>query len=470
MTEKKSSILFNYMSLLLSGLVSQGMTLASFSILARNIDQNLFGAFNFDIALVSFALLPNAGLAFYATRIVATGAIPAAFLKNFTGLKFLIALAMFAVLTVIALVIPLDPARRTALLLIGTMLLWQAMSIDWFFFGKEQMLIVALCNLFQPLLFLLITLFLLKREFTFPQICFFYGTGFLVSTAAGYFVFKLKGYQSGGKLDWSQCMVMLQEGGVLGLSFIIAQTYVSLGTLMLNFMKGETVVALYSSANRIVAPINAVGILFTIAVFPVISRLFAQSDWRQLSAIRRLTTKLMISAILPIACVLIFKAEEIIRLLFGDTYANAADSLRILSITMIVIWICVGYSRFLTATGQNNKYLIAVSIAAMVNLVLNIILIPRFGAIGAAVATLAAELGSFFFMFGFAQKIRKNPFLPLIAKPVMATICMCVVLVFFKTNLVLCLIAAAAAYLVVFILLRGVSHDDLKLLLLLKYL
>jgi O-antigen/teichoic acid export membrane protein len=468
MTNKKSSIIFNYLSLLFSGMVGQGMTLAAFSILARHIDQSLFGALNFDIALISFALLPNAGLAFYATRIVASGNVPTTFVKSYTGLRFIIALAMYAVLVVIALVLPIDQTRRLGLLFIGAMLIWQSLYLDWFFNGKEQMLVTALCNLCQPLIFLLITLSLPVREIPFPLICLTYGAGFLVSTLVGYTIYKLMGYYSGGKFDWSQCKVILLEGGALGLAFIIAQTYVSLGTLMLNFMKGETAVALYSSAYRIVAPINAVGILFTIAVFPVVSRLFAQADWQRLSATMRLTTKLMISAILPIACILIVKAEDIIVLLFKEPYANAADSLRILSATMIIIWICAGYARFITAAGANKKYLIAVSTAALVNLVLNLLLIPRYGASGAAVATLAAEIGSFVCMFGFAQKIRKNPFLPLVIKPLIAGICMCAVLIFLKSNLFVEMIISVSVYALIFILLRGVDREDLKLLVLLK--
>ena len=468
MTNKKSSIIFNYLSLLFSGMVGQGMTLAAFSILARHIDQGLFGALNFDIALISFALLPNAGLAFYATRIVATGNVPAAFTKSYIGLRFIIALALYAALVVIAIVLPIDQTRRLGLLFIGAMLIWQSLYLDWFFNGKEQMLITALCNLCQPLIFLLITVSFPVREMPFPLICFTYGAGFLVSTLVGYIVYKLNGYHSGAKFDWSQCKVMLQEGGTLGLAFIIAQTYVSLGTLMLNFMKGETAVALYSSAYRIVAPINAVGILFTIAVFPVVSRLFAQTDWQQLSATMRLTTKLMISAILPISCILIVKAEDIIVLLFGDPYANAANSLRILSATMIIIWICAGYARFLTAAGANKKYLIAVSTAALVNLVLNFVLIPHYGASGAAAATLAAEIGSFICVFSFAQKIRKNPFLPLVVKPLIAGICMCAVLVLLKSNPFVGVAVSASVYGLIFILLRGVDRDDLRLLILLK--
>jgi O-antigen/teichoic acid export membrane protein len=468
MTNKKRSIIYNYLSLLFSGLVSQGMTLAAFSILASRIEQGLFGALNFDIALISFGLLPNAGLAFHATRIVAMGNMPTAFTKSYTGLRFIIALAMYAALVVILMVLPIDQPRCLGLLLIGAMLIWQSLYLDWFFNGKEQMLITALCNLCQPLIFLFVTVSLPVKEMSFPLICFAYGVGFLVSTLVGYVVYKMKGYHSGGRLDWSQCKSVLQDGGALGLAFVVAQTYASLGTLMLNFMKGETSVALYSSAFRIVAPINAVGVLFTLAVFPVISRSFAQADWLRLSAIMRLSTKLMVSAILPIACILIVKAEAVILILFGEPYANAANPLRILSATLVIIWICMGYARFLTAAGANGKYLVAVSAAALVNLVLNFLLIPRYGASGAAVATLIAEIGSFVCMFSFAQKIHKNPFLPLLVKPLIAGICMCAVLVFLKSNLFVCVIVSALVYVLIFILLRGVNRDDLTLLILLK--
>jgi stage V sporulation protein B len=133
----------------------------------------------------------------------------------------------------------------------------------------------------------------------------------------------------------------------------------------------------------------------------------------------------MASLVIPLATGGIILAKPIINLFFGHQYLNSVVAFQLLLLMIAIVWIITGYSRILLASGNQIAYARVSTIIAIINLILNFLLIPYYGLIGAAIATVLAEgLGSIFW-YRESRKIVQFPaakiyFLPLLASVPMA--------------------------------------------------
>ncbi len=160
-------------------------------------------------------------------------------------------------------------------------------------------------------------------------------------------------------------------------------------TFMLGVIKSDTEVGLYNVAHPmaqfIFAPLSAIILIYV----PVVSRLYAQNAMSEIRRNFAILTKWLCSATLPLFVILFLYPEAALSL-FGSNYTTASDALRILSVGAIV-------SNFLGPNGATfiamgePRFLMWVTLAtAVLNVGLNIALIPTMGIEGAAIASVAA--------------------------------------------------------------------------------
>ena len=85
-------------------------------------------------------------------------------------------------------------------------------------------------------------------------------------------------------------------------------------------------------------------------------------------------------------------SERFIPMFFGYEYLSVIPLLKISAVLIIVIGLGnVFGTQYMIAVGKNKEYTISVCAGAVVNFVLNLILIPKYSALGAVIATVSAE-------------------------------------------------------------------------------
>jgi O-antigen/teichoic acid export membrane protein len=94
----------------------------------------------------------------------------------------------------------------------------------------------------------------------------------------------------------------------------------------------------------------------------------------------------------PMVVTMFFFSRECITLILGDKFLPAVPAFEILSVVWGLMFMSVLFLRILTATNRQRLVPVCIGGALVVNLVLDLILIPRMGFIGAAYATLLAEI------------------------------------------------------------------------------
>ncbi len=156
--------------------------------------------------------------------------------------------------------------------------------------------------------------------------------------------------------------------------------------LMLGRFVSDAEVGVYSITFKLAFVtgiiLNAVNSIST----PKFAELSAAGDNESLAAVMRQTTRLLFITAMPILLLLIV-AGKLLLGLFGDEFETGYTALMILAAGQFVSTISGPVGNLLQMTGNEKIFLAVVAVMAAVNVILNLVLIPRFGIVGAATAS-----------------------------------------------------------------------------------
>jgi len=148
----------------------------------------------------------------------------------------------------------------------------------------------------------------------------------------------------------------------------------------------------------------------TLVLFPLSSELWAKNESRRLSEIIGYIHKFLMALILPVMILLFVFADMFILLLFGEGFVSGALALRIIIVGMVFYNIAKINFSVLLGAGIPAKVTKILFFASIVNLVLNIILIPEYGIAGAAIGTSISYFAAFILSTVSLNKLIKTSF------------------------------------------------------------
>jgi O-antigen/teichoic acid export membrane protein len=199
--------------------------------------------------------------------------------------------------------------------------------------------------------------------------------------------FKVK-----SKFDKKTLFKVIQYGFYVALAGMISVILTQTDTIMLTYFKGLEAVGLYQVAVPIAGIVAFVSTAIVTVSYPLISELYTSKKIKELREGISLIYKYGLILSLPIAIVIISYSETIISLLFGAQYLAAALTLKIMAVTAIFgLLLCINNSMLL-AMGFPKIITRNMFYAALLNIALNVVLIPKYSIVGAATATLISTL------------------------------------------------------------------------------
>lgn len=125
-------------------------------------------------------------------------------------------------------------------------------------------------------------------------------------------------------------------------------------------------------------------------IAPRITSLYHSGDMVRLQRMVTWSARVVTLVALPVTLVFVFAGDVILHFLFGDFYVEGADALAVLSVGQFVNAMMGSVGLLLAMTGHERDAVIGVSLAACINLLLNLVLIPEFAIEGAAWATFSS--------------------------------------------------------------------------------
>lgn len=171
------------------------------------------------------------------------------------------------------------------------------------------------------------------------------------------------------------------------ITFLSSVVITRADTLMLGYFKTSEIVGLYNTASPIaqLLPIflTSIGFIYV----PISSQLYAKNLFGEMRRNYALLTKWLLMATLPFFFIVFLFPEAVLNIVFGSSYEQAGNALRILLIGALVQVLTGPNALTLVVTGKTKLNMLDDLIGIIANLSLNLFLIPTMGIIGAATAS-----------------------------------------------------------------------------------
>ena len=178
----------------------------------------------------------------------------------------------------------------------------------------------------------------------------------------------------------------------LVLSGLTLTLFGEIDTFAIGYFKDMVQVGIYNSALPISVLLGIVPALLIPLFFPLITKEFAKKNNDLITQMSKQVVKWIFILNLPFIILMVIFPGAIINLFFGADYLSAAMSLRFLSIGTFFYSIFIISENLLSMAGKTKIVFFNILTAAILNLILNIILVPKYGISGAAFSTMVSYI------------------------------------------------------------------------------
>ena len=381
----------NVIAVAVSQILGKVLTLAWTAVAARELTQAQFGAFNFSLSL---ALILNAiaEWGFDPALVRLASRRPADLNRHYTEAiagETVVGLLLFGAVLAATL-----PSRTGPHVRLATALVFVSVFVD--LWSDTARSVGAAAQRQGRTSTALVVQRLVTAALVLPLLLL--GAG-IAGLAAGLLVGSLVGWVAnisalrsfGAKLTWRELRLpsLIEFSRLslpIGVSALMLVLTARLDTVLIEALKGNRDVAAYAAAYRLFETVLFVTFAVSSATFTLMSA--AAEDHDRVREVVRSGAVATTVLLLPFAAVCLVDAAPILRLFYGATYAaQSAGALRWLAVAPLVYSVAFFGSTALIAVGRNRGLLIASTVAAVVNLVANLIVIPTYAGTGAAAVT-----------------------------------------------------------------------------------
>jgi O-antigen/teichoic acid export membrane protein len=177
--------------------------------------------------------------------------------------------------------------------------------------------------------------------------------------------------------------------------------------LIISWMRTAAEVGIYAAGIRIIQTLYLVPAVLQASTLPLFARLANNDNARFRVTLERVVSTLFLISI-PMTVGGIFFGTHILSAVFGSAFVSGATAFKILVITVLIDYPGSIIGTAIFAYGHQKSLIITSAIAGVLNVALDILLIPRFGMTGSAVGTLIAQAASNGYLWYVMNRI--NPF------------------------------------------------------------
>ena len=470
--QRHGSIFRNTVFLALGDVAGRVVSLVFFTLAARHLGVAQFGILSFSLAFVSmFSVLSDLGIGTLAIREIARDRSLAQGLINRGITIRLLASTVVAIMVVAAALLLAYTASTVCIVAVcsttvvtGGALLFYASVLQ----GFEHNSYTALARGGQTAVMIAGALFLARRT---PAVV-DYASVLAVAGALAALTVSIVVWRKFAPLAFDfgirRWLPMLRGAFPFCVATVLVAFYYWSGSTILSKLAGQSAVGEFGAAYRLVAGVGFLGASFAGAVYPVISRVFASEPSRWPGAAGR-ALRLTLDLAVPQAILGLALAGPVIGILYGPGYEG---SVRVM---MALVWwgACATVNSMLScmlfASDSQRIVTRQAAISVAVSLALNLVLIPRLGALGAAIALSVAEAAGTVFLlvslYSMSPDRRPARVSASLARAALAS-CLAAAVVAFSARWHPWAAVAAAlpVYAVLLVLFGGVQPEDLETL------
>lgn len=335
-------------------------------------------------------------------------------------------------------------------------------------------------NVLQNIIKVIVLVILITMSFQQTSIVYSYIFGIFVAAFAGYFFCfnKLSPSPFGKeKLNDSEKLksrkILFSYSWPLMFSGILVSVFYWTDTFIVGLFEGTLATGLYNAAVPIALLLEFFPEIFMQLFFPMISREYGKKNFEVIEELSQQLTKWILMFNFALFLLIFIFPETFINILFGQDYIASAPALRILSIGFLFSSLSNVPNKILSMIGKTKTIFADIAIVAIINLILNIVLVSKYGITGVASATTISLIFlTLIFTIQSKQNFGFQPFRKGIWQTLLSAIVAILLLLalrnFLTTQNYLILIFELAIYGLIYIslifLFKGLDSKDLSIL------
>jgi O-antigen/teichoic acid export membrane protein len=449
-------VINNSAALLALDILSKAVPLVVFPVMVRALGPTSYGKVGFATAVAGFfALVASPGFSTYALREASKDERRVHFLvQHVLGARVAFAVVSYILLIAFALTLaPHDFTTRLLIILSGLVFLVNSIDAQWVFTARSRMWMVALRGTVGQLIYGGLILGLIRR----PSDAWIVPAAAVISLLVGTFLIWLAARRE-YSIPWPIISPGVWRGFlpvclIMGFASMMSMIYDQIDTVMLRYMRSETELGLYVASYSMMTIAMSFAAILGQVFFPLLSETSGrdhENEQRYLGWLGQAS----VSLALPIATGGFILAEPLTRFVLGAQYTGTAMLFRWLMLTVVAGPLASYFGAQLIPIAREKKYLYAVIAGAAANVVLNLFLIPRYGAIAAAFTTAISQTIVAIMNYYFVRDLPRPSLLGAVGISVSASAVMAVAVLFalsvFALHVIVLVVLGALVYAAVY--------------------
>lgn len=360
---------------------------------ARYLGPAQFGLFSYCLAFVAlFSSIAKLGLDSIIVRdLIREPNVQLMYMGTAFWLKMIGAAAMVVLIGITMLLTNSDSTTKLYIFIIAIGATFQSFEvIDFYFQSKVLSKFVSVCKMTQLFLSSLIKLYLIHIQSSLFWFAIVTVVDQLTLAVTLYLAYRYQNiYSFFGYFNIRRARKLLQESWPLILTSMVITIYMKTDQIMIQEISGAKEVGIYSAAVRLSEVWYFVPAIITNSLMPAIVGAKSMSIAIYHVRLQKLYTLMVWSAI-SVALPMMFLSNWLVELLYGSAYIEAGAILSVHIWTGVFVFFGSAWSKWMVIEGFQSTILKMNALSLAANILLNLALIPRYGAFGAALATLVS--------------------------------------------------------------------------------
>lgn len=403
------SVKTNYILNLINTGTQMLFPLITFPYACRVIEADGIGQVNFFSSIIGYiSLFTCLGIPMYAIREIARDRNDVVKM-NRTAIEILLLHALltivgYLIVAVLCLTVPQIKADVPLFLILSLTIFFTAIGCEWFYQGIEDFKYITIRGLIVKVVSVVLLFLFVKTK----DDLLYYGVYSVIGILGGniFNFIRLRKYIHRENIIFSKLDISKHIKPVLQVfSFnVVTSVYLQLNPILLGFIKDALAVGYFTAATKIMQVVMKLSSCLGVVMMPRTSNLLSEHKEAEFNALIQKSYDFTIAISLPLTCGLLFAAPYIIEVLCGQEFIPATLSSQIIAPIILMVGISnVMGIQILYPKGKIKTVIHCCMIGAIVDLILNICLIPAFSYNGTAIAYLCAEIATTASMYIIAR-------------------------------------------------------------------
>ena len=402
----KANFVYNTINVV-SGLL---FPLITFPYVSRVIMAEGIGQVQFFSAIINYiVLLTSIGIPMYAIREIARVRDDNRELSKTTveilSLNLILNVIGYIIVVILCLTVAKIQVDIPLFLLLSTSIVLTTIGCPWFYSGIEDFKYITI----RGLIIKVISIAFLFTAVKTPDDLMYYGAYSVIANIGNYVLnfFRLKKYVSLRIIDWGLFNPWRHFKPAMAIFVfnIVTSIYCNLDSIMLGALNTTESVGYYTAATRLSHMLVTLVTSLGVVMLPRLSNLVNNGQQQEFYRLANKSYRFILMLSFPICMGLISIAPALIRIFSGDSFRPAIMTLQLMAPIVVAIGISnlIGI-QVLYPLGKIKLVTISTCVGAIVNLILNLLLIPVYAQDGAGLATVIAEISVTLTQFIIARR------------------------------------------------------------------